>query len=299
MEKDNICICGEIKKLRRNCRNVYAKTCGSKRCISKLTKLTNIEKYGHESNLHGIVGKEKVLNTIKYKYGDWITNISQIPEVKERKKSTCRKNFGVDHPMQSLEILDKSKKSVYKKFGVDNVSKSKEIIDKIRNRMLEVDPESGLTVLQTSMIKREHTYLERYGFKYYFQTDEFKLKLEKKMIDKYGSSNYFSSDSFLDSMGRKRIENPSELQKYRNKVNSLTEKTFRKHFDLICGAFFRGKEYNLDHIYSVRDGFYNNVSPEIISSVINLQLIERSVNLKKSSNSWQTLEELLYLYNKL
>jgi hypothetical protein len=72
-----------------------------------------------------------------------------------------------------------------------------------------------------------------------------------------------------------------------------------KYFDILSVLFYRGKEYHLDHIYSVYDGFINNIDPKIISSLPNLQIIEKKINLKKSSNSWQSLEQLLYLYNKL
>ena len=52
-------------------------------------------------------------------------------------------------------------------------------------------------------------------------------------------------------MGREKNLNPSEFYKYSKKVRNLTEITFRENFDIICTIFFRGKEYHLDHIYSV------------------------------------------------
>jgi hypothetical protein len=293
------CICGNPKKPVKNCKNVFTKTCGNKDCVLKLRQSTNLVKYGHISNLHGEIGKNQVLKTLKEKYGENIENVSQISDIKQKKVQTCRNNFGVDYPMQSLEVINKSKETIIKKYGVDNVSKSKEIIEKIRNRMYEIDPDTGLTILETSSLKREQTYLEKFGFKYYFQTEEFKEKYKSKMIKLYGSDNYFSSDEFFKIVGRSRVENKTEFYKYRQRVKSITEKVFKKNFDLISNLFFRGKEYHLDHIYSVYDGFINNVEPEIISSLPNLQLIKKSVNLKKSSTSWQSLEQLLYLYNKL
>ena len=63
--------------------------------------------------------------TIRKRYG--VDNISQLDEIKEKKKATCRKNFGVDHPFQHQEIQAKVKKTVQKKYGVDNVSKANEV----------------------------------------------------------------------------------------------------------------------------------------------------------------------------
>jgi hypothetical protein len=295
----NICICGRKRKLYKNCKNVFKKTCGDSECVTKMRKMTNLDRYGHVNNLHSEEGRNKVRNTLKCRYGENITNVSQVHDIKEKKKNTCRKNFGVDHPMQSKQVMDKSKKTVEIKYGVDNVSKSKDVIKKIRDKMFEIDEDTGLTRVETSQIKRENTYLESHGLKHFFQTEEFKTKLRNTMLSKYGTINYFSSDSFLELVGRERVCNKSEFKLYSGRVRSITEKTFRVNFDTICMIFFRGKEYHLDHIYSVYDGFINDVDPEIIASLPNLQLLERSVNLKKSSNSWQTLDELVYLYNNL
>ena len=256
----------------------YMKTCGKKQCFVKARQITNLEKYGHVSNLHG----ECVLNTLREKYGENITNVSQI-----------------HFPMQSKDILQKSKEAICRKYGTDNVSKCKEIIDRIKNKMFEIDTETGLTIIETSKIKREKTYLEKYGFKHYFQTDEFKEKYKNKMLERYGYENYFQTDEFLSSIGKKRIDNKSEFQKYSNRIRNLTKKTFNSNFDIICNLFFRGREYHLDHIYSIYDGFLNSVDPIIMSSVVNLQLLPKKINLEKSFNSWQTIDELYHKYNCL
>lgn len=49
---------------------------------------------------------------------------------------------------------------------------------------------------------------------------------------------------------------------------------------------------NRDHIYSIKDGFYNNVDPNIISHPANCQLITHNDNIKKKSKSNITLDEL-------
>jgi hypothetical protein len=47
-----------------------------------------------------------------------------------------------------------------------------------------------------------------------------------------------------------------------------------------------------DHMYSVRDGFINNVDPEIIRHPANCKLLLHSENNKKNYNSSITIEEL-------
>lgn len=51
--------------------------------------------------------------------------------------------------------------------------------------------------------------------------------------------------------------------------------------------------YQLDHIYSIHDGYINNISPEVIGSIHNLQFIPWLDNIRKHKRSDLTLEELL------
>jgi len=61
----------------------------------------------------------------------------------------------------------------------------------------------------------------------------------------------------------------------------------------------RGRnKYHLDHIYSIIDGFSNNVSPEIISSPINLRMLTENENIVKNGTSHMTLEQLYNLYEQ-
>ena len=59
----------------------------------------------------------------------------------------------------------------------------------------------------------------------------------------------------------------------------------------------RSSLYHIDHIYSVADGFRNNIDPKIISSICNLRLIDSEYNLKKGSKSDISIEELLENYS--
>jgi len=48
-----------------------------------------------------------------------------------------------------------------------------------------------------------------------------------------------------------------------------------------------------DHIYSVKDGFINNISPDIIKHPANCQLLKHTDNNIKKTKSEITIEELL------
>jgi len=48
----------------------------------------------------------------------------------------------------------------------------------------------------------------------------------------------------------------------------------------------------VDHIYSITDGFINNVPVNVISDISNLRLIRDTENYKKHKKSEKTLDEL-------
>jgi len=89
-----------------------------------------------------------------------------------------------------------------------------------------------------------------------------------------------------------------QFKLYRARVLQLTKQNIKKYINYINPSKLPlGKnKYNIDHIYSVYEGFINKVSPEIISSPINLQVLWYSDNIKKSSTSWMSIEELYRRY---
>lgn len=78
-----------------------------------------------------------------------------------------------------------------------------------------------------------------------------------------------------------------EYQRYRNKVSKLTEQTYNMHREIINPYNHKrtvaGVEngYHLDHIISCRYGFDNNILPEIISALDNLQMLPWKENIIK------------------
>ena len=90
------------------------------------------------------------------------------------------------------------------------------------------------------------------------------------------------------------------LKLYKEEVMKLSNITYIKYFYLINpNKLKRGRnEFHLDHIYSIIDGFNNNVSPEVMASPINLQMLTRIENGSKNGASHMTLEQLYDLHNK-
>jgi len=96
--------------------------------ILKQSKTKRMNKYGNYNNY------EKIKETNLKKYG--VENVSQIEDIKEKKKQTTLNNFGVKYPMQSKVVRKKLRKNNIEKYGVDNVSQLEEIKDKKKQTML-------------------------------------------------------------------------------------------------------------------------------------------------------------------
>ena len=92
-----------------------------------------------------------------------------------------------------------------------------------------------------------------------------------------------------------------EYRKYYKRVRYLTLLEYKNHKDKINPENKpRGVlQYHVDHMYSVKNGFLNNVPPEIISSYVNLTMLPYSENSSKSMNNSHTIEELQEKYKEI
>jgi hypothetical protein len=86
----------------------------------------------------------------------------------------------------------------------------------------------------------------------------------------------------------------SAFQKYKAEVWSVTRK---QPLHTLPNIEKRGRnEWDLDHIYSMWDGYHNDVPPEMIGDIRNLRVITASENRTKHIRSDMTKEELYALF---
>lgn len=133
-------------------------------------------------------------------------------------------------------------------------------------------------------------------------SNEYKEKMSKI------SESFWCDDIYRKKNIQGRIKSGSkipdeeltEFRKYYNIVYHYTRKSIKKYKNIINPENKPiGRErglYNIDHIYSIFDGFINKVDPNIIGSYINLQVIPWIMNLKKQRNSWISKESLIRKY---
>jgi hypothetical protein len=95
-------------------------------------------------------------------------------------------------------------------------------------------------------------------------------------------------------------EQKSEWELYREQVLNHTFKSWQHHQDKINPlGLERGSKYELDHKFSITEGFKQGVDAAIIGHFANLESIPKSVNRSKRIRCSVTLEELLQLQNVL
>lgn len=93
------------------------------------------------------------------------------------------------------------------------------------------------------------------------------------------------------------LDQLSEFEKYKNDVWNITEINYRKYKNKIDNLNRRGYNFNLDHVFSIQQGFANNIDSNIIGHYTNLRIIPASENRKKHSNCDKTIIQLFEDYN--
>ena len=84
-----------------------------------------------------------------------------------------------------------------------------------------------------------------------------------------------------------------EFRRYARSCRKLSQKWGKDN------GYETGRQtFHIDHIYSIRDGFVNKVSPLILSHPANLRILGAKQNSSKSYKSEITLDELLLKINQ-
>lgn len=87
-------------------------------------------------------------------------------------------------------------------------------------------------------------------------------------------------------------EKKSARQKYYDEVVRLTKISWNDHFDKINPKRLNRSEWDLDHIFSIQEGFRQGIPPYIISHWTNLRMLEPKENYSKGMRCDKTKEQL-------
>lgn len=85
------------------------------------------------------------------------------------------------------------------------------------------------------------------------------------------------------------------LPVYKRYRNLVTLHTNRQNLSSLKNFDKRGiRKYHLDHKYSIMEGFKNNVNPELLGDIANLEMLPYQDNLKKKNKCSISLIELIH-----
>jgi hypothetical protein len=192
-------------------------------------------------------------------------------------KSFNQKKYGVDYFSQTDEYNDKFKSTMMERYGVEYTLQSEELRDKVKK-----------------------TNLEKFGFENPFMDGD---RIRKIFNDKYGVDH---PSKLLDDCGESKFftncwtprSKKSEWNLYKSTVRNQTKQNIKlldwDGTDFYDGTYimdnftlhhFDNDYPTIDHKISIYDGFLNNISTHIISSVDNICWTKRIINITKNKKS--------------
>lgn len=137
--------------------------------LYKKQRSTNFEKYGDECSFRSETVKRNIKNSFTQKYGDGITNPSQVPEIRERANNSIFNTHGVRNAGQTQNAIQ----ARIDKFGVENPFSCEDIQRKIRetnfHRYNAEYPMQCPAIFDKAIKHRSYKYLASNGKEYVLQ----------------------------------------------------------------------------------------------------------------------------------
>jgi hypothetical protein len=216
------------------------------------------------------------------------------PERIKKIQQTCMERFGTTTNLQTEEVTAKRMATC----------KSEEFSKNIKERWATMSEHTRKGILE----KTKKTNLDRYGAENQFSKgsslfEKVQKNSKESIFEKYGVDNIAKVPEFFEKGKQTRIalgyerhpDQKADVEKYYLKVWEFSNKAFKEHYyDFTKNETIkRGSEYHLDHIYSVHQGFIDNIPPYIIGHKNNLRLLSASENSRKNKRCDITIEEIL------
>ena len=287
-------VCNKVEKILeyrfylKNIKNYNIYTCSEKCSVIKCKK-TKKDKYGDKNYNNRKQCKETCLEI----YG--VEHPMMLNETKEKYKQTCLENYGVEWSLRSPEVREKGRITCLDKFGFEYASQSEDVMKRVMDTKFErygdptfVNPE-----------KCRQTNLEKYGVECVFQLEEIKEISKQTKEEKFGDKNYNNREKMFETKYgysyNEYLEKLPDFIRYRNEVYKITKK---QPLYLLENIEKRGQfDYHLDHMFTICEGFRQNIPVYIVGNIINLEMLTCSDNLSKHNNCSLTKEQLFERYD--
>ena len=190
------------------------------------------------SKEHRILGRKiNVEKSCYEKYG--VSNVAKLQEVKD--KMVAHTDYNARN--------EKSRKSMLEKYGVDNPGKMKSTIEASHTK----------EVIEKQKIRREKTNLERYGKRNSMQSDVSKESYKRTCNKQWGKDNYFQTDEFKAKVDWKRNVKKQQETKRKNGTFNISKE------EEICHKLLL--EYYPDVVSQYKSDKYNFLCDFYIPSI--------------------------------
>lgn len=216
------------------------------------------------------------------------------PAIKAKKVATSLKNYGTEYPWQTSDVMEKRHQTNIKRYGNAFSLKNDEVAEKRKNTLMERYGVEQPT-LNPEIRKRAAAGVRQS----YINDPTLASRQVQSKREKYGPDLKSVVEKTRDTqVANGRWVDPAkqtEWANYKRRVKRLTTKTYNQYKHIInpdnlpTGAC----AYQVDHIYSIRHGFENDVAPAVIAHVANLRMMWHVDNKSKHIRSDITLEELI------
>jgi hypothetical protein len=274
--------------------NISGKKC-TERWLSKNNKqlFNDIIDWCDKYNLSDIKFKRKVYH--------YINDLVDIPYCKTCNGVVKYRRIRDGYSMYCSNKCVKSSEEYYDRW-YDTWSKNNGNNEHVQKRIKTVIDKYGDVANYKMVVLKNYKdkFKFKYGVNHVFELESFKEERKRTLKRKYGSETFNNPDKTRKT----RIENGTQIndiisedfKKYKRIVVNRTNTIYRNNENIINPYGYKRSRngYHLDHIYSIKQGFLNNVPVEIITHPLNLKLVEGVVNLKKQDMCHINLRDLLH-----
>ncbi len=232
----------------------YYKHC-SKKChlidpkIIEQIKENNILKYGTEYPINNPEIRKKANDSLRNTFEDK----DKWNKIQIKKKETCNRIYGTDHPVQNKKIFNNIKNTNSKIYGVEYPLQNEEIKLKTKNTLLVNLGVDNVSKSEIVKIKRRKTNERIYGSKHVLQRNFNEDQLEifnnyNRLLEIY--QEHIKGEIPVDILSKKYGFSKTILGKY-FKRNGLKVKRFSKSYqEKLIKTFL--DELNIDYIQNDR-----------------------------------------------
>ena len=229
-----------LKNITKNIENKYScNQCRMKKSFMK----NNI----NISKLDSIKNKKK--DTFLKKYG--VDNISQLSDTKEKVKKTNNEKYGADFFMKTDKFKEIVKKTNNEKYGKDWITQTDEFKEK--SKITNLERYGTEYSIQSDIVKNKvkQTCNLKYNEEYYMQTNEFKEKSKITNLERYGTEYSIQSDIVKNKVKESNIKNfgveyPSQSNIIKEKTKITNLEKYGKHPSQLEDVKNKSKITNLE-----------------------------------------------------